>query len=98
MTERNSTIDRLTYLIIGAGIGAAVALLFAPKSGRELRGDIAELSRKGVLAGRETAHKIGGRVGEGVESIRETVSRQKSQIASAVEAGKQAYQEERNRG
>jgi gas vesicle protein len=97
MTERNATIDRLTYLLIGAGIGATIALLFAPKSGRELRGDIAELSRKGVEAGRETAHKIGGRVGEGMETVRETVSRQKAQIASAVEAGKQAYREERER-
>ena len=30
---------RLTYLLIGGGIGAILALLFAPKSGHELRGD-----------------------------------------------------------
>jgi gas vesicle protein len=30
----------LTFLLVGMGIGAAVALLFTPMSGRELRGSI----------------------------------------------------------
>ena len=45
MSNSNAA-DRFTYLLIGAGIGAALALLFAPKSGKELRGDIAEVSRR----------------------------------------------------
>jgi len=38
----------LTYLLICGGIGAILALLFAPKSGEELRGDIAEATRKRI--------------------------------------------------
>jgi YtxH-like protein len=30
----------ITFLLLGAGIGAALACLFTPKSGRELRGAI----------------------------------------------------------
>jgi gas vesicle protein len=97
MSERSAALDRLTYLLVGAGIGATLALLFAPKSGRELRGDLAELSRKGAQAGRDAAHRVGEKVGEGVEAIRDTASRQKSQIATAIEAGKQAYREEREK-
>jgi gas vesicle protein len=37
----------LSYLLIGGGIGAAVALLFAPKAGDALRGDIADVTRRG---------------------------------------------------
>ena len=37
----------LLYLLIGGGIGAAVALLFAPKSGTDLRGDISDITRRG---------------------------------------------------
>ena len=37
---------KLTYLLIGGGIGAVIALLFAPKSGQELRGDIAARESK----------------------------------------------------
>ena len=40
--------NKLTYLLIGGGIGAVLALLFAPKSGQELRGDIADATRKGI--------------------------------------------------
>jgi gas vesicle protein len=43
------------YVGVGAVIGATLALLFAPKSGLELRGDIADVSRKGYDATLETA-------------------------------------------
>lgn len=97
MSERNTTADRLMYLLIGAGIGATVALLFAPKSGKELRRDIADVSRKGVRKGSEVAHAIGERVGDRVEGVREAVDRQKASLTSAIEAGKAAYREERSR-
>ena len=42
---------KLTYLLIGGGIGAVLALLFAPKSGHELREDIADVTRKGIEKG-----------------------------------------------
>jgi gas vesicle protein len=52
---------RLTYLLIGGGIGAILALLFAPKSGHELRGDIADATRKGIDRSREAAQQLGDR-------------------------------------
>lgn len=62
---------RLTYLLIGGGIGAVIALLFAPKSGHELRGDIADATRKGIDKSRETAQQLGDRAGEYYEAGRE---------------------------
>ena len=97
MAENAGSGDRLTYFLIGAGIGAALALLFAPKSGREFRSDIAEMTRKTVRRGGEAAHAVGGKVSEGLSAVKEGLERQKSQIAHAVEAGKQAYREERGR-
>ena len=93
----SSTSDRLTYLLIGAGIGAALALLFAPKSGKELRSDIAEVSRRTYKKGTEGAHALGEKVTESVASMREKLERQRSNVASAIDAGKQAYREERDR-
>ena len=52
---------RLTYFAIGATIGAVVALLFAPKSGRELRQDVADATRKGVDRARETGTQLSAR-------------------------------------
>jgi hypothetical protein len=60
--------NKLTYLLIGGGIGAILALLFAPKSGQELRGDIAEATRKGIDRSREAAQQLGDRAGEYYEA------------------------------
>ena len=122
--------EKLTFLLIGAGIGATLALLVAPKSGRELRGDIADYSKRGVDAAGERARVIGelatelygtaaGKASEvygtaadkvseaygtarekvvaGAETVSDVAGRQKEQIAAAIEAGKQAYREEKRK-
>src|ERR1700752_1222599 len=76
--------NKLTYLIIGGGIGAILALLFAPKSGQELRGDIADATRKGIDRSREAAQQLGDRAGEYYESTRERASELYSQAAEKV--------------
>src|SRR5213595_3289683 len=65
---------RLTYLLIGGGIGAVIALLFAPKSGQELRGDLADATRRGIDRSREAAQQLGDRAGEYYEATRERAS------------------------
>jgi gas vesicle protein len=62
---------KLTYLLIGGGIGAVIALLFAPKSGTELREDIADATRKGIEKSKETAAQLQDRAGEYYEVGRE---------------------------
>jgi gas vesicle protein len=62
---------RLTYLLIGGGIGAILALLFAPKSGEELRGDIADATRRGIDRSREAAQQLGDRASEYYQTGRE---------------------------
>lgn len=109
--------EKLTFLLIGAGIGATLALLFAPKAGRELRGDIADYTKRGIDAAGEGAKTIGARatevygtaservagvygtarerVAQGTEAVGDIAARQKEQIQAAIEAGKQAYREEK---
>ena len=72
---------RLTYLLIGGGIGAVIALLFAPKSGHELRGDIADATRKGIDKSREAAQQLGDRAGEYYEATRDRASEFYSQAS-----------------
>jgi gas vesicle protein len=63
--------SQLACLLIGGGIGAILALLFAPKSGQELRNDIADATRKGIDRSREAATQLGNRAGEYYEATRE---------------------------
>ena len=106
--EESNVTTKLTYLLIGGGIGAVVALLFAPKSGHELRGDIADVTRKGLEKGKETAAQLQEKAGEYYEVGRERASelgekargaaaRTANPFSAAVEAGKEAYVAEKRR-
>jgi gas vesicle protein len=99
---------RLTYLLIGGGIGAIIALLFAPKPGTELRGDIADATRKGIDKSREAASYIGTKAGdyygtvrekagEFVGTARDVASQKRGQFSAALDAGRQAYNEEKRK-
>jgi len=67
----DSISTRLTYFLVGAGIGAVLALLFAPKSGEELRSDIADATRKGIDRSKEAAQQIGTKAGEYYDTTRQ---------------------------
>ncbi len=88
----SSAIDRLTYLFIGAGIGATIALLFAPKPGRELRGDIADASRRGVEYTRETSRRVGEKAvdayGAATSKAQEIVGTTQAKAHQLIETGK----------
>jgi gas vesicle protein len=99
---------RIAYFAIGATLGAVAALLFAPKSGRELREDLADATRKGVDRARETGSQLSTRAGEYYDSastragelasgVRDAASRRGERFSAAVEAGKQAYRDEKRR-
>jgi len=72
--DEASAATKLTYLLVGGGIGAVLALLFAPKSGQELRGDIADATRKGIEKSKETAAQLQEKAGEYYEVSRERAS------------------------
>lgn len=89
--EEGNVSTKLTYLLIGGGIGAIIALLFAPKSGVELRGDIADVTRKGIEKGKEQAAHLQEAAGEYYEVGREKASEFYSQAQEkAGELGEKA--------
>jgi len=107
--DRGSDVStRLTYLLIGGGIGAVLALLFAPKSGAELRGDLADVTRKGIDKTREGARYVGDKAGDYYGAVRDkagdwvggakdVATQKRGQFSAAIEAGRQAYNEEKRK-
>jgi len=63
--------DKILYLLIGGGIGAAAALLFAPKAGVDLRSDIADITRKGYDETLDLAHQLKEQSADLYRSIKE---------------------------
>ncbi len=84
--------DKLVYFLIGAGIGAITALLFAPKAGSELRSDIADATKKGLDYARDTGREVGERATEyyqtGVERATDMGARGKEAVSDLTDRGK----------
>jgi gas vesicle protein len=57
-SEESNLGKKLPYLLIGGGIGAILALLFAPQAGEKFRADIADATRKGIDRTGETANQV----------------------------------------
>ena len=65
----------LLYLVAGAGVGAAAGLLLAPKSGSELRGDIAEVTQRGYDKTAGLAARVRDQSRGLIETAKEKTSR-----------------------
>ena len=87
----------LVSFVAGAAVGAGLALLYAPKSGREMRETIADLTEDAVDKIKEYAKDAQDKIKTVIEEGRETVVEKKSILASAIEAGKEAMQKEKER-
>jgi gas vesicle protein len=85
--------NKATYFLLGLGLGVAAGILLAPKSGEETR----TLIRSKADEGKEYLRRRTGELAESASGVvdkgRAAVTRQKDQIAAAMEAGKQAYRE-----
>jgi len=98
MSDGSDRTSKLAYFLVGGGIGAVIALLFAPRSGRETRDLIAQKANEGRERMASTSRTVSDRVTDYIDKGREMVSSQKEQISAAIEAGKQAYREEKAKG
>jgi gas vesicle protein len=97
MGEEASTSEKALYLLFGAIIGAAAALLLAPRSGEETRKLIASKAREGADVISNRSKEVAGRTSEFVDRGKEVLQHQRDQISAAIEAGKQAYKEEKEK-
>lgn len=84
---------RFSYFFLGLGIGVAVGVLFAPKSGVETRELLKEKAEEGKDYLKRRSVELKDSAVEAYEKGKEAVTRQKEQLAAAVEAGKAAYRE-----
>jgi gas vesicle protein len=77
----------MVAFVIGALTGAAVALLFAPASGEETREFLGQKAREGKDKAREA-----------MEQGRDYYRSQRDNLATAVERGREAFNQARERG
>ena len=91
MSDRDSS--SFTWFLAGLGFGALLGVLYAPRSGRETREAIKSTAQDGREYMKTRSREARETVGEWVDRGREVVNRQKDQLNSAFEAGRQAFRE-----
>jgi gas vesicle protein len=97
MSNESSASDKALYFMLGAMIGATTALLLAPRSGVETRKLILSKAREGADVVSTRAKAVAGKTSEYVERGKEMLQQQRDQLTAALEAGKQAYREEKEK-
>jgi gas vesicle protein len=88
MSNQNTGAGALMLAFLaGAVTGAAVALLYAPAAGEETREYLNQRAREGRDRAREA-----------VEQGREAIQRQREGVASAIDRGREAFEQARGEG
>ncbi len=87
--------SKVSFFIVGLGVGALIGILFAPKSGEETREFLLDKADESREYAQKKARELRERADDLIERSKEIMSRQKDSISAAVEAGKDAYQKEK---
>jgi gas vesicle protein len=81
------------WFLAGLGVGALVGVLYAPRSGDEMRDVIRSKAQESSEKARQSARKAREQAGEWVDRGNDVLNQQKERFRSAYEAGRQAYNE-----
>jgi gas vesicle protein len=95
--EGNSASTIFLSFLAGAAVGAGLALLYAPKTGRELREKIGELTDDAVGKIKTYASEAQDKIKSTIEDSKEVIKEKKSILSSAFEAGKEAMEREKEK-
>jgi len=87
----------LLSFLAGAAVGAGVALLLTPKTGEELRETIADLAEDAVDKIKDLTREAQDKIVSTLEEGKEVVQEKKSILSSAIQAGKEAMEREREK-
>lgn len=96
MSENNGA-SNLGFFLAGLGIGAILALLFAPQSGKETRELIAQKALESRDFVSTKSREIREQAEELVEKGKDRLTKEKERVAAAYDAGRQAYREEKSK-
>ena len=86
--------SKVSFFIVGLGIGALLGILFAPKSGEETREYLSSRADEGRDYAQRKARELRERAEDLIERSKEIMARQRDAVSSAVEAGSEAYKRE----
>lgn len=102
--DRGSGSGVILSFLLGGLTGAALAILFAPRSGEETREMLGGKLREGAERGRKLRDRAAARgreiledASDYVENQREALEKRRERLSAAVDAGRQAFRDEKDK-
>jgi gas vesicle protein len=89
MNHRMRWTESISAFVVGLGVGAALGVLFAPRSGDDTREYILESAKDGVDGAVAAGHKLTQRAQQAIDEA-------KGRVRQAKEVGEQAFREAKN--
>jgi gas vesicle protein len=83
--------SKVSFFLVGVGIGALLGVLFAPKSGDETREYLAKRADEGRDYAQKKAKELRERADELIERGKDVAVRKRDSLSAAVEAGREAF-------
>jgi gas vesicle protein len=83
--------------LAGAAVGAGLSLLYAPKTGKELRENIGELTDDAVGKIKTYTAEAQEKIKSTIENSKDLIKEKKAILTSAIEAGKEAMEREKDK-
>jgi gas vesicle protein len=83
--------------VLGAAVGAGLAMLFAPQSGPKTRERLREMANGMRDRTVNTATNLRARAEDVMERGREVMAEKRTMVSTALQAGREALQRERDR-
>jgi gas vesicle protein len=83
--------SKVSFFLVGIGIGALLGVLFAPKSGDETREYLGKRADDGREFAQRKARELRDRADELIERGKDVASKKRDSLSAAVEAGREAF-------
>jgi gas vesicle protein len=91
------TDSKVSYFLLGLGIGSLLGILLAPKSGEETREYMSQTAEEGSEYARKKARQLRERAEDLVERGKEVLTEKTEQITAAVDVGRKTYNREKSK-
>ena len=83
--------SKVSYFLVGLGVGALMGVLFAPKSGEDKREYLAKRADDGREFAQKKAKELRERADELIERGKDVASKKRESLSAAVDAGREAF-------
>jgi gas vesicle protein len=89
--------SKVSYFLVGLGVGSLIGMLFAPKSGEGTRDHLSQELQEGRKHARKKARELRERAEDLVEHGKEMVNQKKEQIAAELDEASKPFQQEKSK-